>query len=85
MNIKHPKKPVKRRRPARRKIRRTEERNLAIMEKYSEVIYELGSLASSVSMKAKYTMVADAFFLTPKTVANIISKMLRESGANRTI
>ena len=60
---------------ARLKIRRTDERDLAIMDYYDKVNAELGALASSVSMRKKYTMVGDHFFLAPKTVANIISRM----------
>lgn len=63
------------------KIRRTDERNEAIWTAYNELIDELGDKANAVSMQWKYTEIGNRFFLTPKTVANILSQKMREHNA----
>jgi len=70
---------------ARTKERMTEERNRAIMAEYDKVLADLrekyGDVAEEISMKKKYTMVGEKFYLSYRTVALIISKMTKQHNA----
>ena len=66
----------------RKKDHQTDERNQALMKKYEDVLNELrdkyGPLADDISMRRKYTMVAEGFYISWRTAAAIIAQMTKK-------
>lgn len=59
-----------------KKCTQTEDRDIALMEKYQEVIESCGVWVGKVSKSALYEKVAESFFITPQEVGRIVRRRL---------